>query len=95
MLKLLYIEQYENEAGIVINTIFDSKISLTVDHPPYSNNNGNTDNFDNEHLFYWRCLIEWYHKQKPVMMIQCLIPLISNSNRITIINSSSIFKFSG
>eukprot|EP01084_Bolivina_argentea_P308188 532832_1 len=62
LLSLLDIEQYENEAEIVINTILNNKIALTVDPPPYLNGN----NFDNEHVFYWRCLIEWYNKQKPI-----------------------------
>ena len=63
LLKLLDIEQYESEAEIVIFAIFDAQTALTVDAPPYKND-GNQ--FTNEHLFYWRCLVEWYSKQKPV-----------------------------
>ena len=71
LLKLLDVEQYEKEAEIVLNAIFDAKVSLTVDPPPYTNQiSENSDCFDNEHLFYWRCLIEWYSKQRPHAMQQ-------------------------
>eukprot|EP01084_Bolivina_argentea_P138577 243921_1 len=65
LLKLLDIEEYESEAEIVLNCIMDAKVALTVDPPPYTIDKA--DNFDNEHLFYWRCRIEWFAKQKPMM----------------------------
>eukprot|EP01084_Bolivina_argentea_P272988 464931_1 len=65
LLKTLNIEKYEIEGALILKTIFNNKIGLTVDAPPpYLNINGN--NFDNEHIFYWKCLIQWYEKQNPI-----------------------------